>query len=185
MASPRTDRGERYTYADYLTWDDDERWELIDGMPYLMASPTPEHQEALIQLSVEIGGYLRDKGCRAYIAPMDLTFEVDLATTEVVQPDLFVMCGQYGRDKRIVGVPHLVIEILSPSTAKHDLLRKRNLYERVGVKEYWIVDAADRTVTVLLRDGERLLWTGEFTPGDTVSPSMFPDLSIHVSVLFA
>ena len=184
MASPKTDRSERYTYADYLTWDGDERWELIDGVPYLMASPIPEHQEALVQLSIEIGGYLRGKGCRAYIAPMDLTFETDLTTPEVVQPDLFVMCGEYSRDKRIIGVPGLVVEILSPSTAKHDLLRKLNLYERVGVKEYWIVDTADQSVNVLLHDGERLLWTEEFKPGDTLSPSMFPDLSINVSILF-
>ena len=184
MASPKTDRSERYTYADYLTWDGDERWELIDGVPYLMSSPSSGHQEVSAELEFALQTHLRGSDCRMYHAPMDLRFEADNDTEKVVQPDIFVMCGEYVRDSSIIGVPVLVIEILSPSTAKHDLLRKRNLYERVGVKEYWIVDTADQSVNVLLHDGERLLWTAEFKPGDTLSPSMFPDLLINVTSLF-
>ena len=184
MASPKTDRSERYTYADYLTWDGDERWELIDGVPYLMASPIPFHQEISMQLAVAISGHVREKGCRAYSAPIDLTFETDLTTSEVVQPDLLVMCGEYGRDKRIVGVPSLVVEILSPSTASHDFVRKMNLYQRVGVPEYWIIDPALKSVNVYRHDGVSLKWQSEHAAGDTLSPAMFPDLSINVSVLF-
>ncbi len=185
MSSPKTDHSERYTYADYLTWDGDERWELIDGVPYLLASPLPEHQETLMQLSTEIGGYLRDKTCRAYMAPMDLTFEAAMSAKEVVQPDLFVMCGEYGRDKRIVGVPSLVVEILSPSTASYDFVRKMHLYQRIGVQEYWIVDPVLKSVNVYRHDGQALKWQSEHEGGDTLSPSMFPDLLIHVNSLFA
>ena len=184
MASPKTDRSERYTYADYLTWDGDERWELIDGVPYLMASPIPEHQQAALQLGAEFAMYLRGKECRAFISPMDLTVETNMRTQQVVQPDLFVMCGEYGQDKRIVGVPVLVIEILSPSTAGHDFVRKMRLYQRIGVQEYWIVDPVTRFVYVYKREGDLLQWHSEHKPGDTLSPSMFPDLSINVSVLF-
>ena len=67
MPSPKTDRSERYTYADYLTWNGGERWELMDGAPYLLASPIPEHQQTLVQLSAEFAMHLRGKGCRAYI----------------------------------------------------------------------------------------------------------------------
>ncbi len=116
MGGPKTDRSEHYTYADYLTWDVEERWELIDGVPYLMASPIPEHQQAALQFGEEFAMHLRGKECRAFIAPMDLTVEASMRTEQVVQPDLFVMCGEYSRDKRIIGVPVLVIEILSPST---------------------------------------------------------------------
>ena len=184
MSSPQTDRSQLYTYADYLTWDQGERWELIGGVAYLMTSPLQEHQAALAQLSAEFVMYLREKPCQAYIAPMDLTFEAESSTKEVVQPDLFVMCGEYRRDKRIVGVPRLAVEILSPSSASHDFVRKMRLYQRVGVLEYWIVDPAARVVHVYKREGDRLEWHSEHQRGDTLSPSMFPDLSIAVSVMF-
>ena len=137
-----------------------------------------------MQLSIAMGGHVREKGCRAYSAPMDLTFEADVTTKEVVQPDLFVMCGEYDRDNRIVGVPSLVAEILSPSTASHDFVRKMNLYQRVGVPEYWIVDPVLKSVNVYRHDGASLKWQSEYAVGDTLSPSMFPDLSINVRTLF-
>ena len=109
---------------------------------------------------------------------------MDLTTAEVVQPDLFVMGGKYGRDKRIAGVPILVAEILSPSTASHDFVRKMHLYQRVGVKEYWIVDPILKSFNVYRHDGNSLKWQAEHEMGDTLSPSTFPDPAIHVSALF-
>ena len=184
MASPKMDRSERYTYADYLTWGDDERWELIDGVPYLMASPTPAHQTLLLRIASEFHTRLRGKTCEPFIAPLDLTFRADEQTTTVVQPDFFVMCGTYARDKRIVGVPVLIIEILSPSTASQDLVRKMNLYQKMGVQEYWVVDTDISTVYVYRHDGAHLEFTAERVIGDTLSPSMFQDLSINVRTLF-
>ncbi|MCL6445288.1 MAG: Uma2 family endonuclease [Alicyclobacillus sp.] len=185
MPKPKRDRSETYTYKDYLTWDGPERWELIDGTPYMLASPTHEHQLVLGQLHIEIGQYLRDKDCDVYIAPMDLCFEESFDTKHVVQPDMFVMCGKYGRDKRIVGVPVLVIEVLSPSTAAQDLIRKLNLYQRVKVQEYWIVEPDEKIINVYLHDGTTLRWTAEYKPGDKLNPTMFSDLEIDVSVIFA
>ncbi|MCL6632982.1 MAG: Uma2 family endonuclease [Alicyclobacillus herbarius] len=182
---PARDRSTTYTYADYLTWDGPERWELVDGVPYLMASPTPEHQQVALQLAAEFGLYLRGKECEAFIAPMDLCFEESLETPHVVQPDLFVMCGEYGRDKRIVGIPVLVVEILSPSTAANDTIRKLNLYQRMNVGEYWIVEPDEKIINVYLHDGSTLRWTAAYTPGDSVSPTRFPDLTIDVSTVFA
>ncbi len=185
MPKPKLDRSETYTYEDYLTWDGPERWELIDGVPYLMASPVPEHQQVAIQLGAEFAMYLRGKECRAFIAPMDLTFEENKRTNKVVQPDLFVMCGEYASDKRIIGVPVLVIEILSPSTAKHDFLRKLNMYQKAGVKEYWIVDPDEKNINVYLHDGSILRWTEtEYKPGEKLSPTIFPDLTIDVATIF-
>ena len=180
----KNDRTKTYTYAEYVTWDGPERWEVIDGVPYMLASPTPEHQQIAIQLSAEFAMYLRGKPCRAFTAPMDLTFEHDERTKRVVQPDLFVMCGEYGRDKRIIGVPVLVIEILSPSTATTDLIRKLNLYGRVGVKETWIVEPEDQIINVYLHDGTLLRWTTEYKPGDTLKPTMFADMEIDVTTVF-
>ncbi|WP_229776824.1 Uma2 family endonuclease [Alicyclobacillus cellulosilyticus] len=181
---PKRDRTETYTYADYLTWDGPERWELIDGVPYMLASPTPEHQRVLGRLFLDIGGFLRGKPCEAFLAPLDLCFEASMDTRHVVQPDLFVMCEDYLRDQRVVGVPVWVIEVLSPSTAAHDAIRKLNLYQRVRVKEYWIVEPDERIINVYLHDGETLRWTAEYKPGDKLSPSLFPELVMDVAAVF-
>ncbi len=184
VSKPTTNRTKTYTYADYLTWSGPERWEVIDGVPYLMASPTPEHQQILGELFFHLRQYLHGRLCTPYMAPLDLTFENNDLTTTVVQPDLFVMCGDYGHDQRIVGVPVLVIEIISPSTAANDTIRKLNLYQRVGVQEYWIVEPEAKILNVYLHDGSILRWTTEYHPGDMLSPSMFPELTIPMGTLF-
>lgn len=84
MPKPKTDRTKTYTYEDYLVWDGSERWELVDGIPYMMASHTPEHQQILGQLFLQIGGYSQGKSCTTYIAPLDLTFEENNRTSKVV-----------------------------------------------------------------------------------------------------
>ncbi|ATY86028.1 Uma2 family endonuclease [Kyrpidia spormannii] len=184
MPRPNASGSGRYTYEDYQTWDGEERWELIDGVPYLLPSPSTEHQEILMQLSVEIGGYLRGKACRAFAAPMDLTFSPDSKTKDVVQPDLFVICDPAPPGPRVIGTPVWIIEILSPSTAANDLIRKMNLYQRAGVREYWIVDPMENRIHVYLHDGTVLRWQREYQPGDTLAPSMFSDLVIRVDQVF-
>ena len=176
----------RYTYADYVTWTGDERWELIDGAAHLMSpGPSMDHQEILVQLGGLLWTALRGKPCTLYVAPTDVTFEEAEDTPTVVQPDLFVMCGEYRRGKRVIDVPALIIEILSPSTARKDRVTKRALYERVGVKEYWIVDGANETVDVLRRDGEQHYEGPQiFGRGDTILSVALPDVSIEVALIF-
>lgn len=182
MPKPRNDR--RYTYQDYITWDGPERWELLDGFPYMMASPTPKHQQVLGELFFTFRGYLGDKPCTPFIAPLDVTFEEDEQTNTVVQPDLFVMCGEFHQTSRIVGTPVFVVEILSPSTTANDTIRKLNLYQRTKVQEYWIVESDEKIVNVYLHDGTLLRWTAAYRPGETLSPSMFMDLKMNVSDIF-
>lgn len=186
MSKPKTDRTETYTYEDYLTWDGSERWELIDGVPYLMASPTAEHQEISLALEFALQTQMRDSECRLYHASMDLRFDETVFTKNTVQPDIFIMCGEYKRGVSVVGVPKLIIEILSPSTAAHDLIRKLHLYQRAGVQEYWVVNPEEKNINVYLHDGTILRWTEqEYKSSDKLSPSMFPDLVIDVSAIFA
>ncbi len=185
MTQPDGHRNGTYSYLDYTTWDGPERWELIEGVPYMMASPTPEHQQILGELFFQFRGGLRDGSCTPYIAPLDVTFEHSDLTNTVVQPDLFVMCGDYIREKRIIGVPALVVEILSPSTAADDLVRKMNLYQRVGVQEYWVVEPDKKIINVYLREGNFLRWTTEHKPGDMVSSTISKELLIDVSAVFA
>ena len=150
----------RYTYADMLVWDDNTRYELYDGQPVALASPTDIHQKISVALSAQLYNYLNGKRCDVYTAPFDVRiFEEQGDSPEsvdtVLQPDLMVVCDQNKVDRRGVhGAPDMVIEILSPGTAQYDRLIKFNLYQRAGVREYWIVDPAARVVSVYtLKDG--------------------------------
>lgn len=175
----------RYTYADYLTWADDERWELIDGVPYMMTpAPIMGHQEISMRLGAELFAQLRGKSCFPYAAPTDVTFEESQDTSTVVQPDLFVLCGDYKRGKRVVDVPALIVEILSPSTSGKDVIIKRALYERMCVREYWIVDGANEIVEVWRHNGERYEQPQKYARGDAILSASLPDVSIETNLIF-
>jgi len=149
-------KGEKpYTYAQYLAWPEEERWELIDGAAYdVSAAPNRQHQEIVVAISAEIFQFLKSKPCRVYTAPFDvrLAEEQDREDDEiytVVQPDISVFCREDVLDDRgAKGAPDLVIEVLSPHTSVKDQREKLELYERFGVKEYWIVDPQNHVVSV-------------------------------------
>ncbi|HZK54258.1 MAG TPA: Uma2 family endonuclease [Desulfosporosinus sp.] len=150
-----------YTYADYLQWDNGKRRELIEGVIVDMTlAPCRLHQEILMELGRQFSNYLLGKTCKVYVAPFDVRLPREDESTEetktVVQPDLVVVCDPEKLDQRgCEGAPDLVVEILSPSTAKHDLIVKLQLYERAGVKEYWVVQPTDQTLMVFrLCNGE-------------------------------
>jgi Uma2 family endonuclease len=143
-----------HTYGHYRQWPDDVRYELIDGHAYLMApSPTLDHQEVAGEIYFQLRQALAGKPCRAFIAPVDVRLpkgdEADDQIDTVVQPDVLVVCDETKLDRRGVrGAPDLVVEVLSPSTASHDQLRKRSIYERAGVPEYWLVHPTDRVLSI-------------------------------------
>ncbi len=152
---------EHHTYADYLGWPEDVRYELIDGAAYLMApAPTLDHQDFAGEIYFQLRQGLQGKPCRAFIAPVDVRLpkaqEADEQIDTVVQPDVLVICDEGKLDRRGVrGAPDFVVEVLSPSTASHDHVLKRLVYERAGVREYWLVHPTDRMVTIYrLENGE-------------------------------
>ncbi len=149
---------QHYRYGDYLTWPDDARYELIDGEAYLMA-PAPDlpHQDIAGEVYFQLRQGLKGKPCRAFIAPVDVRLpradESDDQIDTVVQPDVFVVCDPGKLDRRGVrGAPDWILEVLSPSTASHDQIKKRQLYERHGVKEYWLVHPVDKVLTIYRRE---------------------------------
>ena len=142
---------DHYTYRDYCTWDDSDRWELIDGLPYAMApAPSIGHQSILVKLVTQLAVLLDGKPCKVLAAPTDVRLNADSSDDTVVQPDILVVCDRTKLEdgKSVVGAPDLIIEILSPSTAKHDMLTKKRLYQKSGVREYWIVDPDSKAVAV-------------------------------------
>lgn len=143
-----------FTYADYCLWSDDERWELIDGEAFAMApAPTRLHQDFVVELAAQIHPQLAGSSCRVYVAPFDVRLpkddEDDARVDTVVQPDIAVICDRQKLDaKGCRGAPDWIVEILSASSAVHDQVRKRALYERHGVREYWLLHPVDRVLTI-------------------------------------
>ena len=161
---------EMYTFADLLEWDEGERYELIDGEAVLLASPRRVHQAVSMELSAQLHEYLKGKTCEVYAAPFDVRlFEQDGDAPEnidtVVQPDISVICDPSKLDDLgCKGAPDLIIEILSPSTQRHDRVVKFNLYRKAGVREYWIVDPDGKTAQSFI------LENGYYTPKEVGLP---------------
>ena len=190
LPDPKSDR--KYSYADYLTWDDDQRWELIDGVLYNM-SPAPliRHQEILLELSSALYGYLKGKPCRLFVAPVDVRFKdlihaVDDETFTVVQPDLLVVCDKSKIDaKGINGAPDICIEILSESTAYKDQSDKFMLYQKHGVREYWIVNPGLETVEVFVNKGGNFEKPLYYRKEDTLISNVLGAFELPLSQIFA
>lgn len=184
--------GAKFTYADYLKWPPDERWELIDGVAYEMTpAPSRRHQGVSRELMRQVSTGLIGKTCRAYAAPFDVCMpggdESEEGSTTVVQPDISVICdvAKLG-DKGCRGAPDLIVEILSPLTLRKDLREKFYLYERLGVKEYWIVHPDEKTVSVyLLGKNNEYGRPGVFFDGERVTVSVLNDLAIDLTQVFA
>ena len=152
LADPARSLDERFAYGDYRKWPEGERWELIEGVPYSM-SPAPfrRHQDITRKLFVKLAVFLEGHACIPYCAPFDVLLpaedESDDDVDTVVQPDILVFCDRSKlTEKGARGAPDLVVEILSPSTSKKDLNEKFRLYEKHGVREYWVVDPGNKSV---------------------------------------
>lgn len=159
MGLPRRDLA-LHTYADYASWPGEARYELIDGVAYAMGpAPARVHQAVTGEVFRQIADALEGMPCRAYVAPFDVRLpradEPDEKLDTVVQPDISVICEKSKLDDRgCRGAPDWIVEVLSPATAGHDQIVKRELYERAGVREFWLVHPLDKVVTIyLLRDG--------------------------------
>ncbi len=180
-----------YSYSDYLSWDEGERWELIDGFPYAMSpAPSRKHQQIAGALYYNVKSFLSGKRCQAYFAPFDVrlatpgTADKDILT--VVQPDLVVVCDHSKLDERgCLGAPDLVIEILSPSSAKMDMVTKLQLYEKYAVREYWLVHPTDETIMVYrLNEDGRYGRYDLLAREDILTSDILPDFEMALATLF-
>lgn len=188
MSIPETNK--KYTYADYLTWPENERWEILDGTAYMQSAPSWQHQSISSELHRQFANHLTNGPCRVFAAPFDLRLpeleENDEDVTNVLQPDLTVICDSSRlKGTGYYGIPTLVIEITSPSTGKMDRLFKFNKYEEAGVQEYWIVEPELKIVSVfVLQDNKRYGRPEVYAEDDSIRVNIFPDLTIALDSVF-
>ncbi|GHT61379.1 hypothetical protein AGMMS50239_12190 [Bacteroidia bacterium] len=187
------DMNRRYTYADYMTWWDDKRRELINGFIKMM-SPAASMSHARISGRIYNSMYNyvnRRKGkCEVFTAPFDVRLpkngeKEDNEIYTVVQPDICLVCDSAKLDERgCIGAPDMIVEVLSPSTRKHDLNDKYRLYETSGVKEYWVIEPkSDVTIFLLQEDGtydKGIVYTEKVK----VPVHSLPGLEIDIEELF-
>ena len=183
----------RYSYADYLTWMDDTRRELIDGIVYVFSAPSRFHAEISGSIWLKFQNFVakRKGNCKIYHAPFDVRFPNNDETDNkkiytVVQPDICVVCDPSKLDEKgCIGAPDLIVEVQSMSTAKKDMREKFDLYERGGVKEYWVVFPKEEGLTVfkLGKDGKYDKGTPYQFEGK-VPVGIFKGLKIDLEELF-
>lgn len=189
MRASREKKNE-YSYGDYLLWPDNRRYEIIEGTVYDMTpAPTPEHQRLLGKLHLKIAGFLKGKECEVFVAPLDVLLpeadEADEKVKTVVQPDLLVVCDPTKITPRgCRGAPDWIIEVLSPSTASKDQILKRRIYEKAGVREYWVIHPTDRTIMIYRLHRAKLAFVDTYDDQAELKAACLPGLIVAAAEIF-
>ena len=174
----------RLTYQDYANLDGDERYELLDGELILVASPNRDHQDVVMDLGFQMRTFANEHDLgRVYIAPFDVLF----TDTDVAQPDILFISREREHiltHANVQGAPDLIVEILSPSSSTRDWRDKRKLYASHGVREYWIVDPANRIVSVLLLQDGVLEIEQTRTEDDTATSTVLEGFNVSLDSIF-
>lgn len=162
-----------------------ERWERIGGVIYDMSpSPSTEHQRIVGRLFSDIRVYLKEKTCESFVAPFDVYLDGDEAGN-YVQPDITVVCDPSKlRSQGCFGIPDMVVEVLSPRTAKKDKTVKLMAYWRAAIRECWIVDPYNQTVEVYLSVEAGSIFPTVYNKEDTITVSIFEGLDINLQDIF-
>lgn len=187
---PLPEEGSNFSFADYLTWPEDERWEIFDGVPYMQSAPTSDHQAIISNLNTAFGTYLKGTICKLYPGPFCVRFAEGINTKNdeirnVAEPDISVVCDKAKIDKQgCNGSPDLIVEVLSPSTSKLDRFIKLNLYEKNGVREYWIVEPKDRIITVYILESTHKYGFRVYDDESSIPVSIFDKLTISAKEVF-
>jgi Uma2 family endonuclease len=174
-----------FTYDDYLALPDDgKRYEVIEGEISMTPAPSPRHQEIQADLCARMVLHVREHLLgKVYVSPIDVV----LSMVDIVQPDvLFVSKDRMDivAKKNIVGIPNLIVEILSPSSAERDRVEKMDLYQRYGLPEYWIVDPDSQMVEVYLSVANRLEKVETLKTGERLHSRQIPGLVLELSEIF-
>lgn len=186
------DLDKTYTYADYLTWRFQERLEIIKGKIFKM-SPAPSriHQNASMNLAGILWNNFKSHPCKLYSAPFDVRLlDIKKSTQDntiytVVQPDLCVICDESKLDdKGAIGAPDLVIEILSPGNTNKEMKLKFDLYQEVGVLEYWIVNPIEKNIFIYALENGIFIGKHPLIEEDIIVSPLFPQLNFVLEEIF-
>lgn len=182
MTSQPARNPRNWTYDDYLRLDDDIRYEIIEGVLEVVPAPILGHQDITGTLYRALWEHVMTHAPgKVYVSPVD----VILSERNVVQPDVvFVATARAAilQERGIMGAPDLVVEVTSPSSTSRDRIVKRQLYERFGVKEYWMIDPAGKAIDVCMLDAGRYRLTGSTT--GVIRSEMLPGFSIDITKVF-
>lgn len=177
-----------YTYADYVLWEIKERLEILKGKIFRMSpAPAISHQKIARNLTGELYYYFKGKTCQLFAAPFDVVLKNKNGLEDsVVQPDLCVVCDpkKLENDKRCLGAPDLIIEILSPGNTKKEMRNKYELYEETGVMEYWAVRPIDKEITQFVLEEGKYRALPPIVEGDIVQSVKFPELYVSTEDIF-
>ena len=181
-----------YTYADYLTWEFDERVELIKGKIFRMGEDAPKriHQKISGVVSYFLYSYLKGKPWEIYSAPFDVRLPVKSKRNEdidtVVQPDICVICDPAKLDDAgCIGAPDLIVEILSPGNNRKELRNKYEVYEESGVREYWIIHPDEQTLMIYTLHEGKYQPSRLFTSGDIVESKCIVGFKLDLEEVFS
>jgi Uma2 family endonuclease len=179
----------KVTYADYLTWADEPRYEIINGIPILQAALSRQHQRIITQIIGELYNYFKGKPCEVYPAPFDVRLSAsdDNEEYQVVQPDISVVCDDRKLDdKGCKGAPDLIVEVLSPSTWQKDRIEKMNLYQKHEVREYLLIYPNEKILEQYILNESRSYDVPKiYTAEETFTSSLFSDFALNMPVLFS
>lgn len=187
----RTSSNGWVTYEEFLelTEASEQRFELIDGVLYNLASPSWQHQHVVHELHGEMYNWFKGKNCTPLTSPFDVIFTKDKDNICVVQPDIIVICDKEHIDDKgkYKGTPSLVVEVLSPSTRSKDLLKKLELYKRCEVQEYWIVDPMHESILIYSFSDQEIsnMLSYQKNANQSIQSSCFEGLHIALEQLFA
>lgn len=181
-----------YTYANYLTWEFDERVELIKGKIFRMGVEAPKrnHQKISLHISSEFCNFLKGKICQVYEAPFDVRLPVKSKRNEdidtLVQPDICVICDPEKLDNAgCIGAPDLIVEILSPGNNRKELRNKYEVYEESGVREYWVIHPDEQTVLFYSLKEGKYQPSRLFTSGDIVESNCIQGFKLDLEEVFS
>jgi len=180
-----------YTYKDYLTYDENERIEIIEGEIVSM-SPAPSriHQEVITEILFKIRQYIESNNspCKVYAAPFDVILKNDdedvTNSKNIVQPDISVICDKSKlTDKGCTGSPDMIVEIVSPFNPRNDYIKKLSLYEEFKVKEYWIVNPMEKNILVYTLTHDGYGAPKMYTFNDKIKVNIYDNLEIDFKSL--
>lgn len=184
---------QRNTYISFeeylkLKEESDSILEYIDGIVYMSPSPSTKHQRISGRLNTKLMLFLEGTDCEVLQAPYDIELSREgIEGKKIVIPDLSVICDKTGfTENNYIGVPTLIIEILSQSNQSHDLITKLNLYMQYGVKEYWIINPMKDAITLYVLNNESLYEQADVKVEiGTIESVCLQDFKLDLEYIFA